>query len=471
MFNQDSKGYKGAVERPAGLLFEKINHDALPSPPSGPLSWATVENAQRIPVQCPIVKLESVVRGLRGQLGSTHAGFAEASATGPGSLSLSNLHGEDYRCSAASTEQSVPVIFTPTSNHPVYAVQADFAVLSGGTPYHGILAGSHRQELPLAAQIVLSALQALPRCRAFHTLSYEHSALTDADMHAQALEAMVPVCRWNHHLSAIAFPPLSNRVDKATDLGRGSSGVAAVWAKIGYALWSNPRPLFHSLDFRQSRLHDTGLDMVLPALGRLFGSRGRLPGRGAGSGERAEGGRGLLPLRLCLDSCGITASGVEALCKLLLTERPNHAVEATAEAKDGKGVAEAEAEAEVSASLITPTGSTVASSLQELSLGGNDWCSASGRGAEVRLMRSVLQSCSLLSVLNLESTARVFPVNDLLEGLEGNQCPLTIVRLGGCKVPREQVGVQQPSAFYHRFLSFISCNHQSTIHFPYYLFV
>jgi hypothetical protein len=197
----------------------------------------------------------------------------------------------------------------------------------------------------------------------------------------EALTAMVQVCRWNTFISSLSFPPLLE-VDKAA-IGR----IAEVWAMIGEALWSNPRPLFTSLNFYKSYLGDVGLDQMLPALDRLFSSN-----------QRA-----LAPVALSFEECELTARGVANILGLL------------------------------SSDFVS------LNSLQQLSIGRNPWVSQGDAGLHVDRLVSVLRKASLLRVLNVESSVGGYPMAVLSEALCASACPLMVIKLAGSPVPPQLV--------------------------------
>ena len=205
----------------------------------------------------------------------------------------------------------------------------------------------------------------------------DDTVLSAAPSQQAALGAMVQVCRWNTFISSLSFPPL-REVDRAA-IGR----IAEVWGMIGEALWSNPRPLFTSLNFYKSYLADIGLDQILPALDRLFSSN-----------QRA-----LAPVSLSFEECELTARGVSNILSLLGSD---------------------------SVSL---------SSLQQLSVGRNPWVVHGDTGPHIDRLVTVLKKASLLRMLNVESSLGVFPMAALSEALCASACPLAAIKLAGSPVP------------------------------------
>lgn len=376
VFNSDSKGYKGHVPRPANGMYEML------PPGSGReyesrtrAMWGSLSNKQRFREQCPVILMEGLVQGLQRRL-------LELSI--PGLLSVLHMHGPEYAVASSSTNANRKLVLIPVSGYPLYKVYEDYSVSSGDVQWYGIRPKGPR-ELACNGKIAVSALRALPFASSFHTLSFQDCALMSVEEQRDAILAMVEVCRWNIYLTSLQFPPL------CISLTKGGTRYVELWAQVGEAIWSNPRPLFTSLDFSGCGLGDFAMSQLLPALTRLFSSQQH----------------GLAPVALLFSDCALSENGVASILHMMSGQD-------------------------------APTGNTISlRSLQRLSFGGNPWNGA----ADVALqgLLNVLRQASGLRYLDLESSVIIVPVMDLSRVLVESSCPLRVLKLAGSAVPSREV--------------------------------
>lgn len=413
-FNKDHKGVKPPIPRSPLDLLERIPIDSILSVElATKQNWIAVLNKDRLASQIPLYKCQTLIRCIGGKLldrrydnpNTLTALTANATRHTPGILQVLDLHGAEYKASSANVLPN-PVVKAPSNigdrdTEPAYCLLTEYDVLAGDVPYYGVTerAGPPGtteacRERPCNPGIATAALRALPYARIFNTLSFQGCVLTTIEGQKQALAAMVDVCRYNTYLNTIAFPPINTS-------GTHPQSDIEAWAAIGAALWSNPRPLFTGLDFYKSNLGNSGVLQVLPAMERLFGAS-----------QRA-----IPPVCLRFDHNGLNNASVEYLCRFLLGE-----------AVPTAGI------------LISPMGAVQLDWLQELSFGCNPWCN--GQTVIVKVLE-IIQKCTLLKVLNLESSSGTFPVTMLYLTLEKQTppCPLSVLKLAGCRIAEAEVAI------------------------------
>ena len=380
-FLRDERSVQRVLPRPPKGLFEQI---AAAHGQNVELStsstWAAVDNSNRVASHCPVVLLDGLVKAVTGRL---------LDQSPPGVLYILHLHGPEYALSSAHVRPQ-KFLHMAAVTQATYSIGDDYSVTAGGIQWYGTRMAVDRL-LPCDPRIAVSALRALSFSRNFHTLSFRHTALTSVQDLKAALLAVLEVCRWNTVLSALSFPPIAPEGRKALVSSVEAGKVAELWAMIGTAIWSNPRPLFTSLIFNGSYLGDLGVNQLLPALSRLYFSS-----------QRA-----LAPVAICLDDCGLSPRGTADLLALLCSNE------------------------------------VALASLQELSLGGNPWLDPRDNGRVVTVLLQLIMKATALRFLNVESTSAVLPMASFAEVLCNSPCPFEIIKLAGSAVPPEQVFFKQ----------------------------
>lgn len=250
----------------------------------GGAEWVNTTPKERtISKLFPLYALDVLVAGLTGTLVSNKT---------YGYLDILSLHGDSYLSSSYYIDVKVGDAVVSNNTFPYAINMTTGSISAGGVWWYGRVYKD--KELVCNAHIAASAIKALTFSRFFHTLSFKKCALSGETAHLAVLREMIPLCRFNTCLMAIAFPPI------AIPGGSVSLTYLDLYNQIGQALVSNQRPLFSSFDFSKCNINDKLLHSLLPGLSRLFVNL-MIP-----------------PVSLKFNNNFLTSTGVSSICRMLL---------------------------------------------------------------------------------------------------------------------------------------------------------
>jgi hypothetical protein len=339
--------------------------------------WSNISYGTRSQSGYPTLYLESVVQAISGVICLNHSSVGD-----PQEINVLKLHGTAY-------SQSLGVSSTPPNptNRPGYPVLANCQIVAGGLVW-----GSAPRTNPLPCNPhLLSALLKTLKHNSWCQVLVFGDCFVPSSSEDDILTLFADVCRTNTTLLSISFPPRA--VDATPILPR--TGKYQLWARIGDALLSNPRPLFSSIDFTNCHLGDEGVRALLPGLARLFSHRNTLAS-------------------LKFNGNNLSAIGIAMICE----------------------------------SLLASDSSSPFFHLTELSFGGNPWC-ANPNTIPVQLLNAVVRLSPHLQTLDLEATDGVFPIQLMKFDLLGSSCPLVDLAVGGFRLAPGGVCTSRHSSIIH----------------------